>query len=453
VRLTEQLCAAAPPGQRHLDDAAVRRLQELTGTLIAERAEEAAAELRRFLDVRERAICLPHDELSGALGGAVVLVTGGTGCVGSALIGQLAAYCPARVMSVSRGGAYPWPRYGHAVYRAADIRDAAFRQLVRELSPDVIFHVAGQRDPGLAEVQVHRTVTTNVSGTHNVLQAAEQAGARVVLAGTGKALRPFSADIYTASKRAAEHLVAGAQVPASVVRFTHVADNSIIYQRLRAWAAGGGPVRLHRPDVSFYVQSALEAAQLLLLASLDRRCVRVIHDLGWPVSLLDMALGVLAATGSAAPLYISGYDRGYEEVPFPGLYDPRTAGDVSPLLNAFEAAAAVPSACPMTDVCPAAAGRGVQPAFQSLHALCAGTDDPGKVRGGLRELSWALLDDTLAAVPVPVLERVCGLVARVPDLPAGHDAIFQCMKRALYARQFLALLARERTGPIYRACP
>ena len=36
-----------------------------------------------------------------------------------------------------------------------------------------------------------------------------------------------------------------------------------------------------------------------------------IRDLGWPVSLLDLSLGVLARGGlSDAPVYISGYDRG-----------------------------------------------------------------------------------------------------------------------------------------------
>ena len=69
----------------------------------------------------------------------------------------------------------------------------------------MIFHVAAQREPALAEVEVHRTVSTNVLGTRNVLESAEAAGVRqVVCASTGKALRPYSPDIYTASKRAAE---------------------------------------------------------------------------------------------------------------------------------------------------------------------------------------------------------------------------------------------------------
>lgn len=51
---------------------------------------------------------------------------------------------------------------------------------------------------------------------------------------------------------------------------------------------------------------------------------------------MDLALDVLARSGSATPLYVSGYDQGYEEISFPGLYDQMTAGDVSPLLNAFK---------------------------------------------------------------------------------------------------------------------
>ena len=179
----------------------------------------------------------------------------------------------------------------------------------------------------------------------------------MVCASTGKALRPFSPDIYTASKRVAEWVAFGfaasGALSVSAVRFTHVVDNSIIHQRLQDWAASSAVIRLHSPQIAFYVQSAVESAQLLMLAALDqgparpgRLPIRAIADLGWPVSLLDLTLGVLAARDSGAPVYLSGYDPGYEEVPFPGLYDPATAGDLSPLLNAFEAAAVVPSECP-----------------------------------------------------------------------------------------------------------
>lgn len=409
----------APAGQPRLDDAALQRLGELTRALIAAKTG-AAAEHARFLALGRRELCLPQAEVDDWLRGATVLVTGGTGCIGSALMPMLAARSPRRLVSVSRGLTAGWPRVPSAEYLTADVRDqAAMARIIGQVRPDVIFHVAAQREPGLAEVEVHRTVTTNLLGTRNVLAAAVEAGVpQVVCASTGKALRPYSPDVYTASKRAAEWFAAtvaqSGQLLCSAARFTHVVDNSIIYQRLLDWSAGG-VIRLHSADIAFYAQSACESAQLLLVAGLGawrgEFRVHAIADLGWPVSLLDVALGVLQATGSATPIYFSGYDRGYEEIPFPGLYDPATAGDVSPLLNAFEAATATSSPCQMVDASGlemAADPRPVQ-LLAALDDVCAQTGDAGAVRAALDELSWAQLDVTLRAAPARAVARAATL--------------------------------------------
>jgi len=109
---------------------------------------------------------------------------------------------------------------------------------------------------------------------------------------------------------------------------------------LLGWADEAAEViKLHSPDIAFYVQSALESAQLLLNTCLgaERGEFRVfaISDLSWPVSLMDLALDVLARSGLPTPVYISGYDQGYEEIPFPGLYDPMT--DTTALNGVFTA--------------------------------------------------------------------------------------------------------------------
>jgi hypothetical protein len=100
------------------------------------------------------------------------------------------------------------------------------------------------------------------------------------------------------------------------------------------------PIRLHSANTQFYVQSAFESAQLLLTALLAPSDatfrLHVIRDLDWPISLLDLALGAIAGNRRAQPLYLAGHDPGYEASPYPGLYDPRLAGDVSPLLNASQ---------------------------------------------------------------------------------------------------------------------
>jgi nucleoside-diphosphate-sugar epimerase len=371
-----------------------------------------------------------------------VLVTGGTGCIGSTLMAQLAARCPGRLVSVSRGVTGDWPRQPGAEYRYADVRNRpAIEALISEIRPDLVFHVAAQRDPGLAENEVHRTVSTNVLGTRTVLTAAAEAGVpQVVCASTGKALRPYSPDMYTASKRAAEWVASGVAASSDMLisagRFTHVLDNSIIYKRLLSWADEAAEViRLHSPDIAFYVQSALESAQLLLNACLGagRGEFRVfaISDLGWPVSLMDLALAVLARSGSPTPVYVSGYDQGYEEIPFPGLYDPMTAGDVSPLLNAFEAGAIVGSPCPMVDafrVDMAPEPRAVK-LLAALAEVGDRTQDPAAVRGALNELSWSMLDCTLRAAPPKALMRSAAMAKRhSASLGADHRRILDAIE-------------------------
>ena len=433
---------AVPPGRETLDDVSLTRLRELTRALL-EAKPDAQQEYARFLAISERALPLPEDELDAWLRGKTVVVVGGTGCIGSKLMQQVEIRGPKRLVSGGRGVTDRYPRLDGAQYLQADIRDRPrLATVLGELQPDVVFHVAAQRDPGLAEQEVHRTLSTNVLGTENVIKVAAELGVpQVVCASTGKALRPYSPDVYTASKRVAEWLVAAAagscsSTTYSTARFTHVVDNSIIHGRLLDWCRGG-VIRLHSADIGFYGESALESAQLLLAAGLGARPselrVHAITDLGWPVALLDVSLGVLARTGSATPIYVSGYDRGYEPIPFPGLYDPLTAGEVSPLLSAFEAATAKPMPGAMVDAFPLAVTPGpeLDGRLQELDEACRGTEDPAVLRSALDQLSWALLDATLSAVDQPVLARAAQLtVKHQGTLIPEHQRMLAAIMRA-----------------------
>jgi nucleoside-diphosphate-sugar epimerase len=417
--IIERMREAVPRGRQSLTGAELKRLARLTQALLASQPE-AQAEYGRFLAAVRKDIDLPGPVLSARLQGKRILVTGGSGCIGSALMEQLARFSPAQLVSVSRGITQGWPQLPGAEYVQADIRDAdQLAAVFGQARCDIVFHVAGQRDPGLAEHEVHHTVTTNVLGTGNVISAATSSGVpHVIFASTGKALRPYSGEVYTASKRVAEWLLwqatARGRVTCSAARFTHVIDNSIVHARLLDWC-DGGVIRLHDTGIAFYVQSALQSAKLLLAAEAGAQPgslpVHAISDLGWPVTLLDVALGVLAWTGSAAPIYFSGYDRGYEATPFPGLYDPATAGDVSPLISAFEATGAQRSWCPAVDAFPLqlASSSALDERMQALAGTCARTAEAGPVRAALDDLSWSLFDATLSAVPRQVLTRAAQL--------------------------------------------
>lgn len=431
AEIIERMQQAVPPGRQSLTGEETRQLAALTRALLASKPTEQA-EYGRFLAAAEKDIDLSYRALSAYLEGRRILVTGGTGCIGATLMAQLARLRPARLVSVSRGITGGWPRLPGAEYVHADIRDPhQLAAVFRRAGCDVVFHLAGQRAPGLAEHEVHRTVTTNVLGTRNVISAAVDHGvSQVIAASTGKAFRPYSPEVYTASKRAAEWLLCQAAdrlpVACSAARFTHVIDNSIIHARLLDWC-NGGVIRLHSADIAFYVQSALQSAQLLLAAAVapQRHSLRVhaISDLDWPVALIDVALGALARTGSRAPIYFSGYDRGYESAPFPALYDPLTAGDVSPLISAFENAGTGRSWCPAIDVFPlqVASAPALDERMEALAATCARTEEPGPVRAALDDLSWALFDATIAAVPGQVLARAAKrCVRQAGSLDAVH---------------------------------
>ncbi len=441
--LIEMMRAAAPPGQAGLDEDAVAKLRSLTASLIAAKGG-AGAEYARFQAITQRSLCLPEALLNDWLRGAVILVTGGTGCIGSMLMGQLAELGPGRLVSVSRGVATGYPRIPGAEYLQADIRDRErLDTLIRDIRPDIVFHVAAQRSPALAEIEVHRTVSTNVLGTRNVLYAAADAGVpQVVCASTGKALRPYSPDMYAASKRAAEWVAStcahAVDMRISAGRFTHVVDNSIVLHRLYDWARSDedAVVRLHSSEIAFYIQSALESAQLLLIAGLGAVSgqfnIHAITDLGWPVSLIDLAVGVLADHGSPAPIYFSGYDRGYEEISFPGLYDPLTAGEVSPLLNAFEAARVTEAPCHMVDAFPLEMRPDPEPVklLAAMEDACAETEDPDTIRGALDELSWSLLDVTLQAAPTQALARSAAFAdPHRGGLSAEHQRLLAAIRR------------------------
>lgn len=411
---------AVPEGRESLDRREAELLKPLTQALVAARPG-AHHEYLRFQAVCEREIDLSRADAAAWVAGRDVLVTGGTGCIGSMLMEQVAQLGPRRLISLSRGVTAPRRLLPDAEYLHVDIRDrAALTDTFARHRPQVVLHLAAQRNPGLAEVDVHRTVTTNVFGTRNVLDAAAEYGAEdVVIASTGKALRPYTPDVYAASKRVAEWLTSRAAARGTTriaaVRFTHVVDNSIIAQRLHRWCKNG-VIRLHGTQIDFYVQSATESAQLLLSAGLGARPnvlrMHALRDLGWPVNLLDLTLGMIAETRSKSPIYIAGYESGYERVPFPALYDPRTAGGISPLINAFEAASTAPGHCTQVDAFDLPAPtEDTEPLLllDRLEATTRSTEESAMIRMQFEALSRSLLDTTLRDVPRPALERAIQL--------------------------------------------
>ncbi len=97
------------------------------------------------------------------------------------------------------------------------------------------------------------TFATNLDGTRNTIEAAFVSGCPgITYASSGKALRPYCCEVYAATKRIAEWMLASAppDLGVGVGRFTHVVDNSIVFDRLQEGATRGR-ISLHGDSIQF----------------------------------------------------------------------------------------------------------------------------------------------------------------------------------------------------------
>ena len=422
------MCEIAPSGSCALDYPTTQVLTEYTQRLIEMNGAEAGEEYNRYKNIRQRELELPHDKLSKQLAHKTILVTGGTGVIGSALLEEITKYSPGTMVSLSIDEPNPAKTIPEVDYRLVDIRDRQkLCDIMQELQPDIIYHVAADKYNHEAETRAAHTITTNIDGTQNVIEASEAAGVpQIVYASTGKASRPYAPDVYAASKKTSEWLLAQAaergKLLCSAARFTHVVDDSSLLQKFNSWIDGGEPLMLQDPDVWFYVQSAKESAQLLLNVGLDAEpgtfLVQAIRDLGVPINLLLLGEGAIVEKGIMAPIYFRGTIPGYEEQVWPYMYDIESAGDVSPLLNVIEAEEVeISKSCPAVDSfrLNIANTFRINRRLSDLQIACQTGKVAYDLRGMLQELSWAMLDARLDKIGSATLRRVESSILKTPS--------------------------------------
>jgi polysaccharide biosynthesis protein len=447
--LVDEMRTIAPPGEKQLSPRTVEVLARKTSELVAI-SNQACIEFRRYRDTASRMLASNGD--TTYLKGKCVLVTGGTGCIGSALLREITSCTPARLVSVSRGKRSTIHTVVSGVdYIYADVTDRQTLSGVFDLvRPEVVFHLAAQRDPGLAEVNVGETIRTNVLGTRNVLWECQgRHVGHLIYASTGKTVRIHSADIYVTTKRIGECMLAAAasrndDTSVAAVRFTHVVDNSIVFDRIKDGCTTG-LIRLHDPYVGFYVQSALESAQLLLAAGSVARphslMVHAIRNLGWPIDLLDLTLGYLAAEKLVTAVYFCGFEPGYDRIGYAGLHDPDIAGEVSPLINSFEARQVEGEVMENVNAFPAvfSDGADLNGRLDELDELCG--KSAGSARDAIAQISRYLLDCTLSAVSSDELARA-GYLADLSRSPDECEAVRLIGDRVRYWASFQSLNLR-----------
>ncbi len=216
--------------------------------------------------------------------GRRILVTGGTGSIGSQIVRQLLACNPStlRVLSrdetkqlelqesLARPGLPPSLRF-----LIGDVRDPARLRRAME-GIEIVFHAAAMKHVPACEYNPFEAVQTNVLGTQNVITSAREAGVgRVIVVSTDKATRPENT--MGATKLLAEKLVSAAHhfSPGQIlcaVRFGNVlGSRGSLVPLVERQLHDRQPVAITHPDMTRFMMTIEEAVRLLLLAGVRAR--------------------------------------------------------------------------------------------------------------------------------------------------------------------------------------
>jgi len=208
-----------------------------------------------------------------------ILVTGGSGSIGSEIVKKLLQYEPkvVRVLSNDENCLFnleqELQRYSNLRFLVGDVRDKERLQHAVE-HIDFVFHAAALKHVPLCEYNPFEAVKTNVLGTQNVIEVAMEGEVeKLITISTDKAVNPVN--VMGASKLLAERLTISAnyykglrKTAFSCVRFGNVLDSrGSVMPSFREQIIKGGPVTVTEPNMTRFVMSIPKAVELVLKAA------------------------------------------------------------------------------------------------------------------------------------------------------------------------------------------
>lgn len=220
---------------------------------------------------------LSWDTIWSVFDGKVVLVTGGTGSFGNAVMSRFLDTGISEVRIFSRDEkkqddmrkVYKSPKIKFYV---GDVRDYSAVSLAMQ-SVDFVFHAAALKQVPSCEFHPMEAVKTNVIGTENVLEAAIQSGVRkVVCLSTDKAVYPINA--MGMSKALMEKVMVarsrslnGSQTVLCGTRYGNVmATRGSVIPLFVAQVLRGEPITVTDGEMTRFMMSLDDAINLVLYA-------------------------------------------------------------------------------------------------------------------------------------------------------------------------------------------
>ena len=257
-----------------------------------------------------------HPDVVCCFSARTVLITGAGGSIGSEIARQVSALNIDRVVMLDYDENSIFELMneledsGHKaiVPIVGNIRDRGIVHRTLELyRPHIVLHAAAYKHVPLMERNCCEAVLNNVSGTHELADAAIEFGCeRMVMISSDKAVNPSS--VMGATKRAAELLIQelasnnkenGGKTHFACVRFGSVLGSrgSVVPIFLRQIAAGG-PVTFTHEEMTRYFMTIPQAVRLVLqVATFGSQGDVYVLDMGDPVRIIDIARDFIRQAG------------------------------------------------------------------------------------------------------------------------------------------------------------
>jgi UDP-N-acetylglucosamine 4,6-dehydratase len=210
--------------------------------------------------------------------GKTILVTGGTGSIGSEIVRILAKSKAKtiRILSNDENGVFELSKELEGSkfrFFIGDVRDKD-RMILACEGVDIVFHAAALKHVPLCEYNPAEAVKTNVIGTQNVIEACLANDVeKLIFISTDKAVEPVNT--MGATKLLAEKLVVDAnfykglkRTVFSIVRFGNVlASRGSVVPLFIEQAKTGGPITLTNVEMTRFIMYIDEAVGLIFQAA------------------------------------------------------------------------------------------------------------------------------------------------------------------------------------------
>ncbi len=212
--------------------------------------------------------------------GKKILVTGGTGSIGSEIVRYLLSNAKPEVIRVYSRDEFKQFEMDQELkepdrvrYLIGDIRDKERLVMAME-GIDIVFHAAALKHVPACEFNPFEAVKTNIQGTQNVIEAALQNNVKkVVSISTDKAVNPINT--MGATKLLSEKLVTSANFYKGnkptvfcAIRFGNVlASRGSVVPVFEKQIRAGGPVTLTDKGMTRFIMTTRNAVKLVLKAA------------------------------------------------------------------------------------------------------------------------------------------------------------------------------------------